>query len=52
MVNCADCKFSYVDDLFIEWCCKRNHSIHIDPEVNYPIDIKCKDYKEDIYAKN
>lgn len=52
MVNCADCNFSYVDDLFGEWCCMWNHSIHIDPETNYPIDIKCKHYKEDSNVKN
>lgn len=49
MVNCADCKFSYVDDLFGEWRCRRNHCLQIDSETNYPMDVECKDYKEDIY---
>lgn len=48
MINCADCKFSYVDDLFVEWCCrKKDHVIHTDLEINYPLDIECKDYEED-----
>lgn len=30
--ECADCEYSYVDDLFLEWMCKRNRCIY--PKAN------------------
>lgn len=44
MVNCVDCVFSYIDDIYDEWHCKKDHFIPTD-DSNFPVDKECEDYE-------
>lgn len=44
MVNCIDCVFSYIDDIYEELHCKKDHFIPTTPDA-YPMDRECDDYK-------
>lgn len=44
--SCADCKHSYVDDLFYEWCCNINGLHPILDEYGDTIEgLKCKRFE-------
>ena len=46
--SCDNCKHSYIDDLFYEWCC-RLKGCHVDlDEEGFPVEnTKCKKREKD-----
>lgn len=48
MANCLDCRHSYVEDIFQELCCNKDHLINIDDDGCIGGDeIECEDFEED-----
>lgn len=46
--SCANCKYSYVDDLFYEYCCKLPKSYPELDDEGWPVEhTKCKKWEKD-----
>ena len=48
MANCLICKNTYVEDIWSEWCCRKEHQINTDDEGCISCEyFECEDFVEE-----